>query len=220
MEISQFFDGLIELYARYSNVYRRTISWSKFKDSQGQEHPVDAELTLGSKLFRETLLEHVGSLPIIAAYLHPHLEHAQHVNLGKVLSMLAIHDIGETVVGDGHPHRKSPEFIDTERRVALALLSSDLHGLFEECEAGETLEAKYAKSVDVFSTFLADQLIPPTLVRQRLIMNGFPWEEIEKKRYEVFAWDAFLKELFNEVGRRYREIDTLEDSMSSRTITH
>jgi len=41
---------------------------------------------------------HVGHLPVIASYLHQFCEHKDSIDLGRTLMMLAIHDIGETIV--------------------------------------------------------------------------------------------------------------------------
>lgn len=56
------------------------------------------QLNFDDEIVRETLSEYVGSLPIIATYIHPFLDHK--VDLGKVLIILAIHDIGELRTGD------------------------------------------------------------------------------------------------------------------------
>ena len=49
-------------------------------------------------LFMRHVMEHVGTLPILATYFHGHV--TEPVNLGRVLELLAVHDIGEIVVGD------------------------------------------------------------------------------------------------------------------------
>lgn len=49
-------------------------------------HPEDS-------LVRETLLAHVGSLPVLATVLYPYINDSE-VDLGEALTMLAIHDIG------------------------------------------------------------------------------------------------------------------------------
>jgi hypothetical protein len=149
----------------------------------------------------------VGNLPVVATFLYPYLEQKENIDLGRVLTMLAIHDIGETVVGDGHPHRKTQEHIESEYHAALGLLSESYHRILDEYEARESFDAKYAKAVDVFSTFLSDQLHPPVMVQTRLRMHGFSWQEIEEKRYKVFEWDSFLRELFLEVIKRYKVIE-------------
>jgi hypothetical protein len=199
MDTEQTLNGLIELHKNYSTVHRRTIALDKYGSNKLEVEPTN-------EVVRESLLEHIGSLPVVATYLYPLLEQKNKVDLGKVLTMLAVHDIGETVVGDSHPHQKTESSIETERLEALKLLSKEYHSVFEESENGETLEAKFAKSVDVFATFLVDLMLPPEYVAKRLAAYNFSSELFVEKRYEVFAWDNSLKVLFAEVIKRYQKM--------------
>lgn len=205
---SQIFDALVELYKSYSLVHRRNLSYDKYAVLGNMGLLESQRIAPDQPVVCESLLEHVGNLPVVATFLYPHLEQRDRINLGRVLTMLAIHDIGETIVGDGHPHRKTQEEAKVEYKAALSLLSESYHKLLAEYEAWETLDARYAKAVDVFSTFLSDQLQPPKMVQTRLKIHGFSWQEVEKKRYEVFEWDAFLKGLFSEVIKRYQGIES------------
>lgn len=205
---SEIFDALLALHKSYSLVHRRTVSYDKYTTLEKRGVHTSQKAAADQPIISESLLEHVGSLPVVAIFLHPCVEHRKKIDIGRALTMLAIHDIGETVVGDGHPHRKTREHIESEHQAALSLLPENYHRLFDEYEAWESLDAKYAKAVDVFSTFLSDQLCPPAMVQARFRMHGFSWQEIQEKRHEVFAWDAFLGELFAEVIRRYKAIES------------
>ncbi len=191
-------DALLELYKNYSHIHRRAIVLDKYSLVCENNPNIEPE----NKLVRESLLEHVGCLPVVATYLYPFLDHKSKIDLGKVLTMLAIHDIGEIVVGDGHPHQKTPDFINSEHREALKLLSTNYHSLFEEYEEGESLEAKLTKSVDVFATFLPDLLLPRDFIAKRLAAYGFSSQLFVEKRTVVFDWDNTLHELFKEVIKR------------------
>jgi len=207
LSISQIFDALIELHKNYSLIHRRNISYDKYTVLEKLGLLESQTVTVDQPIVTESLLEHVGNLPIVATFLYPYLEQKEKIDLGRVLTMLAIHDIGETVVGDAHPHRKTSEHTESEYQAALGLLSESYHGLLDEFEASESFDAKYAKAVDVFSTFLSDQLYPRAIVKKRLSIHGFSWQEFEEKRYKVFEWDAFLRELFVEVIKRYKVIE-------------
>jgi 5'-deoxynucleotidase YfbR-like HD superfamily hydrolase len=198
---------VIDLYEKYCLIYRRNISYSKYNALGKEFSDLVSNKKSDSLLLRESLLEHVGNLPVVAIFLYPYLEHREEIDLGKVLTMLAIHDIGELVVGDEHPHKKTDEHIDKEKDAALGLLHTNYHDMFCEYEDRNTLEAKFAKSVDVFSTFLSDQILPKNLVKERFRIHDFSWRVIEEKRYEIFAWDSFLKDLFVEVVERYKAIE-------------
>lgn len=202
MDTERILNDLLTLHANYSEVLRRTVALDKYARVSLENPRIEPE----SQLVRESLLEHVGSLPMVATYLYPFLEHKSHIDLGKVLTMLAIHDIGETVVGDSHPHQKTEESIEIEHRKALELLSEEYHPLFEEIELQETLDSQFAKAVDVFATFLSDQVLPPDFVAKRLSTYGFSSQLFVEKRQEVFVWDSFLKELFEEIIQRYQKM--------------
>lgn len=202
-KIENIFNELVDLHKKYYAVHRRTISLDKYSELENKKQ----NIKLDHNMLRESLLEHVGSLPVVATFLYPYLENKKEIDLGKVLKMLAIHDIGEIIVGDGHPHQKTDDFIETEYQAAIQLLPKEYHALLDEYEEWKTLEAKFAKSVDVFTTFLSDQVLPSEFVRKRLRAHGFSWEEILEKRYQIYEWDKFLKELFEVVVKRYQKID-------------
>jgi 5'-deoxynucleotidase YfbR-like HD superfamily hydrolase len=205
---AQIFDAIIELHKNYCLIHRRNVSYDKYKVLEDQGLIESPQVTVEQPLITESLLEHVGNLPVVATFLYPYLEQKENINLGRVLTMLAIHDIGETKVGDAHPHRKTQEEVEAEHTAALSLLSEGYHDLFNEYEECESLDAKFAKAVDVFSTFLSDQLHPREVVQARLKAHSFSWHGFEEKRTEVFEWDAFLKELFQEVIKRYKVIES------------
>ena len=66
------------------------------------------------------MIEHVGCLPIIATFLHPYLD--KPVDLGKVLTILAIHDIGEIKLGDELTFTKKSDQENIEFTTGLGLL--------------------------------------------------------------------------------------------------
>ncbi|MBP9686841.1 MAG: HD domain-containing protein [Candidatus Doudnabacteria bacterium] len=95
----QILNALIKLHKDYALVHRRAISYDKYK--------ILDITSVDQTRILESLLEHVGSLPVVATFLYPYLEQKEKVDLGRTLTMLAIHDIGEIIVGDAHSHRKT-----------------------------------------------------------------------------------------------------------------
>src|SRR5437868_5946729 len=77
-------------------------------------------------LVRERLIEHVGSLPIVATAFYPHISDPE-VDLGRALTMLAIHDIGELLVGDENTFTKAGKSNASEHEAALTLLHPSYH---------------------------------------------------------------------------------------------
>ena len=86
----EIFSEIEFLLSGYSSQYRTSVQPYRYKQRASQSgyrfDPLDETV-------RESLPEHVGTLPILAAYFHGHV--TEPVALGRALEMLAIHDIGE-----------------------------------------------------------------------------------------------------------------------------
>lgn len=104
-------DNLIALQRAYSFTFRVLITEERYRLVESGSLQ---EYTFESESLREPLIEHVGHLPIIASYLHPYIAHEDEVDLGRVLIMLSIHDIGETVVGDMLTYSKTDSHAEQE----------------------------------------------------------------------------------------------------------
>jgi len=85
------------------------------------------------------------------------------VNIQRMLELALVHDLAETDVGDVpyFEQRINPESIKAKERgestafekyraVLGAPLGDDIYALFQEFEAGETLEAKIVRALDIF----------------------------------------------------------------------
>ena len=69
------------------------------------------------------------------------------IDLTKVLSMCLVHDLPEVIVGDLTPHDDTTNKAELEHN-AMKQLAPDWLALFEEYEAGESIEAKFVKQID------------------------------------------------------------------------
>lgn len=112
-----------------------------------------------TKLFNsnrhENDAEHSWHLSVMALLL---LEHAnEDVDILKVIKMVLIHDVVEIDAGDTFLYDTSKEHINTieERKAAERIFgilpkdqADDFIAVWEEFEAGETKEAKFAKAMD------------------------------------------------------------------------
>jgi putative hydrolase of HD superfamily len=103
---------------------------------------------------RENSAEHSWHLVLAAAILR---EHAGDVNLLRVLEMLAIHDLVEIDAGDTFAYDSTANLDRAEREQRAAdrifgLLppeqSAELRSLWEEFEAAETADARFAVALD------------------------------------------------------------------------
>jgi 5'-deoxynucleotidase YfbR-like HD superfamily hydrolase len=200
MELDYLVENICSLLKKYNNVYRATTQQSKLDnllslDNKYTYNPND-------EIIRESLLEHVGSLPIIASFLHPYLE--SNVNLGRSLQMLAIHDIGETVLGDINTFlKKETESLD-EFNIALEIIHPGQRDLFIEFENLSSDDAKFARSVDKIAPDLIDFITHEniTIERFRILLRKSPEEIIpliRAKKSPFMEWDSFMKAFHNKL---------------------
>jgi putative hydrolase of HD superfamily len=155
---------------------------------------------------REPLMEHVGHLPVIASFLYPRIDSTDDINLGRVLSMLSIHDIGETEVGDVFTFDKTQRDQDREQAAVRNILSEELLPYFEEFEEQNTKDGKFAKSVDALAPFL-HELSHPEITRRKLEKYDFGSEDMRKEKEQYFQWDPVLAELFEVVIEGIEQIE-------------
>jgi putative hydrolases of HD superfamily len=108
---------------------------------------------------RESVAEHSWRLCLMAMVLEKAFPEA---DLGRVLRILVVHDLGEALNGDISATLQSPGGkAEAERADLLRLLEplpADIGGevlaLWDEYEAAETLEARIAKGLDKLETIL------------------------------------------------------------------
>lgn len=147
-----------------------------------------------TKLFNsdrnENDAEHSWHLALMAIVLNQHAN--ENIDLLKVVKMVLIHDIVEIDAGDTfiYDTRKSHSNTDAERLAAnriFGLLPTDqaaeFISIWEEFEAGETAEAKYARSMDRLEPLL-----------QNTSNNGGTWAEYDVKYQSVYEKKKIIKE--------------------------
>jgi putative hydrolase of HD superfamily len=114
---------------------------------------------------RENSAEHCWSLALIGTLLHGDV--AQPLDLGRALMMVAVHDLVEIEAGDTFAYDAAGRATQAAREAAaaetvFALLPDDLgtrlRALWEEFEAGETPEARFAMACDRMQGFLQNVL--------------------------------------------------------------
>ena len=174
MNYNELLDRLIDQLKRYDAIHRKSIQ--PFTKAKIQHHFPDYQDEFDHEIIRETLLEHVGSLPIIATYLHPYIDES--VDLGKALMMLAIHDIGELIVGDELTFTKSAEQGPSELDAAMSLLHDDHKAIYREMDQLLTNEAKFVKSIDKLAPDILDYLCGEAYSANRLAVQ-VGWEPEE-----------------------------------------
>ncbi len=206
-ELDKIIDTICELIKGYSQVYRKTTQpfvWADLKSQNG-----DLEYDPESVLIRERLVEHVGSLPIVATTLYPYINDPE-VSLGDTLIMLAIHDIGELKVGDEIAFKKNDKSNDLETKEALSMLDPIYHDYYNDIENLSTKTGKFAKAVDKITGDIFDYLTPLeiNLKRFKHYMNIEKDQIVDlflKHKRPYMLWNPFMEALHIRLIERLKE---------------
>lgn len=204
MKAKELIQNLINLQNAYAHTFRMISTSERLGHALARERT--GSIDVRAESVREPLLEHVGHLPVIASFLYTRIAHSKKIDLGRVLIMLSIHDIGETITGDVLTYKKTAAQDKEECEAARTLLSAELRPYFDEFEKRETLDAKYAKSVDALAPFL-HELNTANLTRKRLAVFEFDSEQIEAKKRILFDWDPVLRDMFEVFIEAFRKIE-------------
>lgn len=105
---------------------------------------------------QESVAEHSWQMALMALLVHRHL--ARPVDIEKTLKMVLVHDLVEAVVGDvpffdtgerkRQKVRREQEAIGTIRAALDAATGQEVHDLWQEYEAKDTAEARFATALD------------------------------------------------------------------------
>ncbi len=156
-------------------------------------------------LVREPLMEHIGSLPVVATAFYPFIDDPE-VDLGTSLTMLAIHDIGEIITGDEVVFTKGSD-TDAEMEAARKLLHPYYHQLYEDIERQHSKSAKFARAIDRITPDIFDYLTPidVTVHRFKHFINIEP-HEIANLLLEhdkpYMTWNPFMTVFYDVLHER------------------
>lgn len=197
-------DKIIALYEGYSTEHRATTQ--PFHLAKVKKLLPHYQYAYDDLLIREPLIEHIGSLPIIATALYPYIQNPN-VDLGKALIMLAIHDIGELETGDENTFTKKASDVTQERAMALELLAPEFHDLYLEVENRTSDTARFAKAIDKITPDIVDLLCPAeiTIERYQKLTGKLPYEivsMIKEFKHPYMVWNDFMKQLHLELLQR------------------
>lgn len=161
----------------------------------------------------ENSAEHSWHLAMMAILLKDYAN--AKLDIEKTLKMLVVHDLGEIYAGDTFFYEQTKNQNDIER-IALKDLYQNLSkqtcdellSLWEEFEAGKTVEAKYCKALDRFNPFLYQLQNGGESWRR----NKIPYAEALEKNVHIkegsnVLWDAYktLAKQANKQNYFYRE---------------
>jgi putative hydrolase of HD superfamily len=110
----------------------------------------------------ESVAEHIYGVQMLAIAMK--LEYQYDIDLNKVIFMLAIHELGETIIGDltrFQISKEEKEILEHEAvcNILASLIDGDkIYELFLEFDNGETPEAKFAYQCDKLECDLQSKL--------------------------------------------------------------
>lgn len=142
----------------------------------------------GEEARRENTAEHSWHVSVTAMVLAEYA--AQPPDVGRVVPMLAVHDIIEVHAGDTfcYDEAGNQDKAEREREAAdrvFGLLPPDqgamLRGLWEEFEAGETPDARFANAVDRFQVLLQNRRTEGGTWR----IHGIGWDQVMRRMAPV-----------------------------------
>lgn len=196
-------DKIIWLYEKYSLEYR--ASTQPYRLQTVKNILDDYKYDINDLLVREPLIEHSGSLPIVATAIYPYINN-DNVDLGRALIMLAIHDIGELAVGDQITFTKTSDGGE-EKRQALKILPKNYHDIYLEMENRTSDTARFAKAVDKMTPDIVDLMSPAevTVERYKSFVKKEPREIVEtikEFKHPYMIWNDFMKNLHLEILAR------------------
>jgi 5'-deoxynucleotidase YfbR-like HD superfamily hydrolase len=137
--MQEILDQIEFLFEQYSRERRATTQ--PYLLQVAQERIEDYAYYPEDDLVRETLIEHVASLPMLGTALYPYIDDGD-VDLGQSLIMMAIHDIGELITGDEMIFTKKADAHIAERAAARKLLHPLYHDIYDDAETKTSTSAK------------------------------------------------------------------------------
>ena len=170
------------------------------------------EIDKVKNVFRQTYLadqnrkendaEHSWHIALMALLLKEYAEES--VDVLKVMTMVLIHDLVEIDAGDTYAYDEAGHQTKCERELKAAdrifgLLPDDqgsyLRELWDEFEAYETADAKYAHLLDNFQPLLLNDA-----------SGGIAWLEHGVKKSQIYKRNAKIEETSPEVWEKMKEI--------------
>lgn len=208
MNTKELIDNFLKLQKSYAFTKRKTITSDRYV------HIVKSGILKGDYLnsdaVLESLSEHIGHLPILASYFYPHLRNDE-VDLGRVLIMLSIHDIGETVTGEIFAYSKTESDENDEISAAFRILNPSLHEYLIEYEQKESFDAKYARSIDIIAPNILG-LDRAHINLKKFKLLGAKVDDIILKKRKYMEWNPLMLNIFDTIIEEFKNIESGKDT--------
>lgn len=170
------------------------------------------EIDKVKNIFRQTLLadgnrkendaEHSWHIALMAILLKEYAE--EEVDVLKVMTMVLLHDLVEIDAGDTYAYDTVAAVSKREREVKAAdrifgMLPEDqgsyFRALWDEFEAYETADAKYAHLLDNFQPLLLNDA-----------SGGISWREHDVKKSQIYKRNERIEETSETIWKKMQEL--------------
>lgn len=194
----QLLEDIIKAQTDYGKIIRKTLSLSRYRMALDQG--VLKADDYFNEIVRESDLEHIGHLPMLATIVHPHLENKDNVDLAKSLLYLSLHEAPERLVGDVLHEDKDQKYNDAELEAARKVYSgpySHYFPLYEDFHFVKNIDAQFAYSMDRLAPFVYYEIQHPDTRIPRWKELGLTTDKIRKYTKKYMSWDKTLENLFD-----------------------
>lgn len=204
----ELLDEILKAQFDYAKIFRKTLSLSRYKLVLDQK--ILSEDDLFNEIIRESDLEHIGHLPLLATLIHPHLQNRDKVDLAKSLLYLALHETPERIVGDMLNEDKTEKYSNDELKAAKELLSGHYkhyYELYEDFHFLKNINAIFAYSIDRIAPFIYYEVQSPKTRIPRWKEMGLSMEKVRNSNVKHMEWDSTMKGLLEEILNNIIEQD-------------
>ena len=150
--------------------------------------------------------EHSWHMAMFALLLHKELR--TEVNIPRVVEMILVHDLVEIYAGDTYVFGAGSDQREREEDAAERLFSKlppdlqkNIRGLWDEFEAQQTEESRFARSLDCLQAFSQNVLTKGRVWREKGIS-----EQMSRERNEKAMYDPALKAIFEALYARAKPL--------------
>ena len=213
MTSEQLLNEIVKAQADYAKIFRKTISLTRRRLAI-QNHNFSPD-DFDNEVIRESDLEHIGHLPLVATMIHPHLENRDKVDLGKTLLYLALHEAPERIVGDVMHEDKTDDYNNAELEAAHKIYSDSYEHyfkLYEDFHFIKNIDAQFAYSVDRIAPMIyyeAQDVDTRSIIWDAYDLNT---DKIRKSVRRYMEWDKTLYDLCEHI------LDTIDQQNKDNKI--
>lgn len=200
MEVKTLIEDLMKLLDLYESTRRSHLS----RDTYLWTKKWNPDTKVSDRHVRESLLEHVWTLPVIATYLHPLIDST--IDIWHVLKLLSVHDIWEIIAWEVITFDTNATTDTNELTAATLLLPAYQLERYKEFLEHETLESKFAHSVDRFCATINTLRSNIEAEKERWKINSITIQKVRNKHDPKQKRNKTTWEIHEECMHQFEEL--------------